>query len=93
MIHFFISHNRADRFEAEWIAREFEEAGYMTILQAWDFLLGSNFVLAMQKATEEVKHTVTVLSPAYLPMLYTQSEWAAAFAQDPPGEQARRTTR
>ena len=35
---FFISHNKADKAWAEWIAWELEAAGYSTILQAWDFL-------------------------------------------------------
>ena len=42
---FFISYNRADRTWAEWIAWQLEEAGYTTVLQAWDFGPGSNFAL------------------------------------------------
>src|SRR4029077_13431766 len=40
---FFISYTHADRTWAEWIAFQLEEAGYITILQAWDFRPGSNF--------------------------------------------------
>lgn len=39
---FFISYNSADRTWAEWIAWQLEEAGYTTVLQAWDFRPGSN---------------------------------------------------
>jgi len=86
MKHFFISYNSADRQWAEWIAWQLEEAGYTTVLQAWDFLPGSNFVLEMQKATEEAERTIAVLSPDYLGARFIQPEWAAAFAQDPTGE-------
>ncbi len=40
----------------------------------------------MQKAAEEAERTIAILSPAFLKALYTQPEWAAAFAQDPTGE-------
>jgi tetratricopeptide (TPR) repeat protein len=83
---FFASYNKADREWAEWIAWELEEAGYSTVLQAWDFGAGSNFVLEMQKAASEAERTIAVLSPDYLASRFTQPEWAAAFAQDPTGE-------
>jgi len=83
---FFISYNSADRQWAEWIAWQLEEAGYTTVLQAWDFRPGSNFVLEMQRAATEAEHTIAVLSPDYLGARFTQPEWAAAFAQDPTGE-------
>lgn len=83
---FFISYNRADKKWAEWIAWQLEEAGYTTVIQAWDFRPGSNFVLEMQKAAKEAKRTIAVLSPDYLNARFTKAEWAAAFAQDPTGE-------
>jgi hypothetical protein len=83
---FFISHNKADREWAEWIAWQLEEAEYTTVLQAWDFRPGSNFVLDMQRASAEAQRMIAVLSPDYLAALYTQPEWAAAFARDPTGE-------
>jgi len=83
---FFISYNSADRQWAEWIAWQLEEAGYTTVLQAWDFRPGSNFVLEMQRAATEAERTIAVLSPDYLGARFTQPEWAAAFAQDPTGE-------
>jgi len=83
---FFVSYNSADRTWAEWIAWQLEEAGYTTVLQAWDFRPGSNFVLEMQRAAKEAKRTIAVLSPDYLGARFTQPEWAAAFAQDPTGE-------
>jgi len=83
---FFISYNKADRRWAEWIAWELEEAGYSTILQAWDFRPGSNFVMEMDEATREAHQTIAVLSPEYLNAVYTKPEWANAFAQDPTGK-------
>jgi DNA-binding response OmpR family regulator len=83
---FFLSYNKADRQWAEWIAWQLEEASYTTVIQAWDFRPGGNFVIDMQRAAEQALRTIAVLSPDYLEALYTQSEWAAAFAQDPTGE-------
>src|ERR1017187_8563904 len=83
MKNFFISYNRADRAWAEWIAWELEAAGYTTVIQAWDFRPGSNFVLEMQKASNETDQTMPVLSPDYLAAKFTQPEWAAALALDP----------
>lgn len=87
MTDFLISYNSADRAWAEWIAWHLEAAGYTAVLQAWDFRPGSNFVLAMQQAAAEAERTIAVLSPAYLAARFPQPEWAAAFAQDPTGEQ------
>ncbi len=85
----FISYNRADRRWAEWIAWKLEEAGHEAIFQPWDFGAGSNFVLEMQRATEEADRTIAVLSQSYLEAMYTQPEWAAALARDPTGAGAR----
>jgi hypothetical protein len=84
MADFFISYTQADRSWAEWIAWHLEAMGYTTVIQAWDFRPGSNFVLDMQRAAE-AQRTIAVLSPAYLAAAYTQPEWAAALAQDPQG--------
>jgi serine/threonine protein kinase/pSer/pThr/pTyr-binding forkhead associated (FHA) protein len=85
---FFISYNRADQRWAEWIAWQLEEANYSIILQAWDFLPGSNFVVQMDHALRIAPRMIAVLSPQYLSSLYTQPEWAAAFRNDPKGEQS-----
>jgi hypothetical protein len=46
---FFISYTGADRQWAEWIAWHLEQAGYSTIIQAWDFRAGGNFAHEMQR--------------------------------------------
>src|SRR5438093_9160503 len=84
---FFVSYNKADRAWAEWIAWQLEEAGHTVAIQAWDFRPGANFVVEMQRAAAESRRTIAVLSPDYLDARFTQPEWAAAFAQDPTGEQ------
>lgn len=83
---FFISYNKADHAWAEWIAWQLEDAGYTTIIQAWDFRPSSNFVSEMNRAASEAERTIAVLSPEYLRATYPESEWAAAFAKDPTGE-------
>lgn len=82
---FFVSYNGKDKQWAEWIAWQLEDAGYSTVIQAWDFRPGGNFVIDMQRAAEEAERTITVLSQNYLDAMYIQPEWAAAFAQDPTG--------
>ncbi len=83
---FFISYTHADTKWAEWIGWQLEEAGYSTILQAWDFQPGMNFVLEMDQAATVARCTIAVLSPDYLSARYTQPEWAAAFRRDPTSE-------
>jgi tetratricopeptide (TPR) repeat protein len=83
---FFISYNSADGAWAEWIAWQLEEAGYTTVIQAWDIRPGSNFVLRMLEGSVQAERTIAVLSDSYLGALFTQPEWTAAFAQDPTGE-------
>lgn len=85
MVDFFISYTHVDSRWAEWIAYVLEEEGHSTIIQAWDFRPGSNFVLEMQRAAAEAERTIMVLSPAYLNSEMASSEWASAFARDPQG--------
>jgi formylglycine-generating enzyme required for sulfatase activity len=82
---FFISYNKADRTWAEWIAWQLEEAGYTTLIQAWDFGAGVNFALKMNEAAQQTRRTIAVLSSDYLAAQFTQAEWAAAFRSDPTG--------
>jgi WD40 repeat protein len=85
----FISYNHADRDWAEWIAGVIERAGCEPILDVWHFRPGENFVLRMQEAVTESDLILAVLSESYLKAVYTQSEWAAAFAQDPTSKKRR----
>jgi hypothetical protein len=84
-VDFFISYNQADEAWAEWVAWTLEEEGYTTLLQAWDFPPGSNFVVQMHEAAQRAKRTIAILSPNYLSSQFAEAEWAAAFAEDPVG--------
>jgi len=86
---FFVSYTGADNKWAEWIAWILEEAGYTTLIQAWDFKAASNFVLKMQSSATDTSRTVAVLTPDYFKSAFTQPEWAAAFADDPKSEHGR----
>jgi tetratricopeptide (TPR) repeat protein len=86
---FFVSYTGADQGWAEWIAWELEQAGYSTVLQAWDFVAGTNFAHAMHKAAIAARHTLAVLSPAYLRSRFGEAEWLAAFVTDPLGQGRR----
>lgn len=86
---FFISYTGNDRAWAEWIAMQLEQANYTTIIQAWDFRPGSNFVAKMDDAAKRAERTLLVLSSAYLDSDYAFAEWAAAFRHDPLGKQGR----
>ncbi len=82
---FFISYNGKDKQWATWIAYKLEEAGYTTVIQAWDFRAGGDFVMEMQKAATGTRKTIAVLSENYLNAEFTQPEWTNAFARDPKG--------
>jgi len=85
-IDFFISYTGADTAWAEWIAWTLErDGGYTVCFQLWDFVPGTNYLLKMQEAAARSKHTIAVLSPAYLEANFTGSEWASAFVRDPKG--------
>jgi len=82
---FFISYTSADQAWAEWIAWQLEDAGYKVLIQAWDFVAGSNWQIRMQEGMEQAQRTVAVLSEAYLTSVYGQAEWQAAHRKDPRG--------
>jgi len=85
---FFISYTKQDEQWAKWIAGTLENARYSTIIQAWDFNSGENFVLNMDKALKLGKKFIAVVSQAYLKSLYCQAEWTAAFTKDPSMEKS-----
>jgi tetratricopeptide (TPR) repeat protein len=79
---FFISYTDADQAWAEWIAETLEGGGYSTILQAWDFRPGENFIQRMNQALTEAERVVAVSSPAYFHSEYARDEWSAALVRD-----------
>ncbi|CUU55371.1 TIR domain-containing protein [Parafrankia irregularis] len=82
---FFISYTAIDRPWAEWIAWTLEEAGYSLLVQAWDFVPGSNWVAGMDRGMALSRRTLAVVSSSYLESVYGQVEWQAAFRSDPRG--------
>jgi tetratricopeptide (TPR) repeat protein len=86
---FFISYTKTDENWAEWIRDELEASGHTTILQASDFLGGSNFVVGIDSALRKTRTTIAVLSPEYLQSPWCTAEWAATLRRDPVGKDAR----
>jgi hypothetical protein len=86
---FFVSYTQADREWAEWIAWQLEEDGQRVMVQAWDMVPGTNWVQGMQDAVSRSRRTIAVLSGAYPASRFGSSEWQAAFASDPGGEERR----
>ncbi|MFG2072818.1 WD40 domain-containing protein [Nonomuraea maritima] len=79
----FVSYSPADTAWATWIAWELEAAGYRTMIQAWDFVPGTNFIDFMDRGVSEARIVVAVLSRAYLTSRYGRMEWQAALRADP----------
>ncbi|WP_254905523.1 toll/interleukin-1 receptor domain-containing protein [Bacillus thuringiensis] len=88
-VDFFISYNHKDEEYAEWISWILEDAGYTTIVQAWDFKSGNNFAILMHQAASKSRHTLALVSDNYLGSQFTLPEWIAAFTDDPTGERQK----
>lgn len=86
---FFISYTGMDRTWAEWVAWQLEEAGYTTILQAWDFDAGAHFVTEMHRATQVADRTIAVLYEKYIDSAFAEAEWQEAWRADPDGSQRK----
>jgi hypothetical protein len=89
---FFVSYTQADRAWAEWIAWVLEEDEHRVVVQAWDFVPGSNWIHGMQAGVAGAARTIAVLSPDYLASAYGSAEWEVAWAGDPGGEQRKLLT-
>lgn len=86
---FFVSYTRADQEWAEWIAWHLEAAGYSVLIQAWDFVPGTNWIKRMQDGVSRSARVIIVLSPAYIGSLFGTAEWQAVWAHDPDGAKRR----
>ncbi|MBL7489569.1 TIR domain-containing protein [Frankia sp. AgB1.9] len=82
---FFVSYTGADRAWAEWVAWQLEDAGYHVLIQAWDFVPGTNWQIKMDEGVRRATRTIAILSSAYLDSVYGRQEWQAAQAADPDG--------
>lgn len=79
---FFISHTGADKDWALWIAWILEEAGYSTIVDAWDFPKGESFIDCMNEGMVNCKRMIVVASPEYWKANYTNPEWKYFFKRE-----------
>ena len=79
----FVSYTPADEGWASWIAWELESAGYRVVLQAWDFVPGTNFVDFMDRGVASAGAVIAVLSRAYLTSRFGRWEWQTAILADP----------
>jgi WD40 repeat protein/3',5'-cyclic AMP phosphodiesterase CpdA len=88
-VQIFVSYSPADERWATWIAWELEAAGYRTMLQAWDFVPGTNFIEFMDRGVSEAAAVVAVLSRHYQTSRYGRLEWQAALRGDPDNPSGR----
>ncbi len=86
---FFISYNHRDREWAEWITWELEHAGYICMIQEWDFVPGANFIAQMHYGLLRCRRVVAIVSANYLTSAFVTAEWAAAYADDPDGKRRK----
>ena len=87
---FFVSHAGADRAWAEWVAWQLIDAGYTVELDAWDWSVGQNFMLAMSDALARCDRVLGLFSAAYFERpRYTTDEWTTAMMHVPGTGQGR----
>ena len=82
---FFVSYTSADEQWAKWVAWQLEAAKYRVLIQAWDFVAGSNWTARMDEGIQMARRTIAILSKAYLGSVYGAEEWRAAWRIDPNG--------
>ena len=81
-IQIFVSYSTTDERWATWMAWELETAGYRAMLQAWDFVPGTNFIEFMDRGVSRSAAVVAVLSQRYVDSPYGRLEWQAALQAD-----------
>jgi len=77
----FISYNHQDEAWAKWIDWTLRAEGYDTILQVYDFPVGSNFVANMHDALKQADCVLGVLTQAFLDSDWCKEEWTNAIDQ------------
>ncbi|WP_283135645.1 TIR domain-containing protein [Rhizohabitans arisaemae] len=82
-IDFFISYSVVNERWATWIAWQLESAGYRTLIQAWDFVPGTDWVHFMDRGVRESTLVLALLSPSYLASPNCEREWRAVMGTDP----------
>lgn len=64
------------------MAWQLETAGFRTLIQAWDFVPGTNFIDFMDRGVRDSSIVIAVLSDSYLTSHYGTMEWQAAIRTD-----------
>jgi hypothetical protein len=86
----FISYSHADE---EWVEnvllKTLEDAGLRVCIDFRDFIPGKPSITNMQDAASESRHTVLVLTPAWLKSEWTLFETLLIRTKDPAGQQRR----
>jgi tetratricopeptide (TPR) repeat protein len=59
------------------------------LIQAWDMVVGANWVNSMQEGVQGAARTIALLSPDYLSSTFGAAEWQAAWRHDPLGKQRK----
>lgn len=88
-VDFLISYADADLPYAEWITTQLKEEGYSTILRAWDFEPGANYITEMEEATTKARRTIVILSPSYLQEFVNHPDWKVALFKDISGKERK----
>jgi len=89
---FFVSYTQADQAWAEWVAWVLEDDGHRVLIQAWDFVAGSNWVQRMRDGVAGAERTIAVVSPDYVESEFGTAEWEAAWRADPLGAKRKLLT-
>lgn len=74
---FFVSRRGVDQAWATWIAEMLENVGYTTMIQDWDFEIGGNIKLNMQKGLEYCERYIAVISKDYFDSVDCNEEWTS----------------
>ncbi|TFE30973.1 toll/interleukin-1 receptor domain-containing protein [Frankia sp. B2] len=88
-VDFFVSYAGVDQAWAEWIADTLERAGRRVLLEAWDFVPGSNWPALVQAGLTTAGRLLAVLTPAYLASVGAAAQWQAIWAADMGGRGRR----
>jgi WD40 repeat protein/uncharacterized protein YjbI with pentapeptide repeats len=88
-LNFFISYTPADEQWAVWVAATLQNNDFQTMLQAWDFVPGGNFIEHMDRGLTEADVVIALLSPSYLKSRYGRLEWQAVIRSSPDDPQQR----
>ena len=86
---FFISYSIKDEALAKRIGAILEGEGFTAFAQFKDIPVGSNFINEMKRGLQNSSRLIAVLSPDYEASKHCQSEWNAAYHEDPDGSRRK----